>query len=103
VPRWRRTLFHWDPTWDQRRRDWRRGSSKRGVAAAGVGARCPVIGTHGEDNGFRPTAHRTIMVRGDPMEDGEVPTVSVAVGALTGTGKALTVAGFTGLIPSGWA
>jgi hypothetical protein len=70
------------------------------VAAAGVGTRCRVIGTHGEDNGFRPTAHRTIIVRGDLMEDGEVPTVSVAVGVLTGTGKGPTVAGFTGLIRS---
>jgi len=53
-----------------------------------------------EDNGFRPTANRTIMVRGDPIEDGEVRTVSIAVGVLTGTGKIPTVAGFTGVVRS---
>ena len=40
------------------------------------------------------------MVRGDPIEDGEVRTVSIAVGVLTGTGKIPTVAGFTGVIRS---
>ena len=52
-----------------------------GPAAAGVGTRCPVIGIRGEDNGFRPTANRTIMVRGDPIEDGEVRTVSCVTNA----------------------
>jgi len=40
------------------------------------------------------------MVRGDPIEHGEVRMVSIAVGALTGTGKAPTLAGVTGLIRS---
>jgi hypothetical protein len=59
----------------------RRASSMSGVAAAGAGTRYRVIGTGGEEDGFRPIARRrfVIMAGGFPMIAGKTPMVGEAV------------------------
>jgi len=68
----------------------------RGVAVAGVGTRYPATGARGQERGFHRSARRTITGGGVPMRGGEVPTVSIAVGVPTGTGKLLTAEACTG-------